>query len=131
MKKLIFILWGTIVLMSFTNGIADKDRTKGELICEQKNIDVGRIVNDTIFKTAFRFKNNGSEELRITQFNVSCNCTQASVSDSLILPNEECEFFMEVDTKGKSVGKHKVTAVLQTNGQRRFYKLTSLFEIRE
>ena len=64
------------------------------------------------------------------KFNVSCNCTKAYVMDSIVLPSEDCEFFMEIDTKDKSKGKHNVVPILQTNGQRRFYKLTTYFEVK-
>ena len=131
MEKIKYLAFIFVVLSiaSFSKDKRIKIKSKGELICEQDKINVGQIKSDTVLKHCFRFRNIGSEELKITQFDVSCNCTKANVSDSIVLPLETCDFFMEIDTKGKSKGKHYVVAIFQTNGQRRFYKLTSSFEI--
>ncbi len=107
----------------------DNKKTSGKLICLEKSAIFGVIPADTIIEGLFQFVNIGAETVKIIYYDVSCGCTLAILSDSLVMPGDSTIFIMSVNTQGKSPGNHVVNAVLKTNGLQTFYKLDVKFTI--
>jgi hypothetical protein len=111
--------------------VSDAGRmTLGKIECKEKTIDVGIIRRDSVIITNFQLSNAGTESIRIIEFSVSCGCTSAHIADSLIMPGKSTIFTMKIDTKGKHPGPLQTDAVLITNGQHKYCKLTTKYLIK-
>jgi len=104
------------------------EQTKGELKFFNEIRTFYNIPDDTIITSVFRFRNIGEDTVKIIDYSVTCGCTYAYISDSLVCPKEEGSFTMVVNTRGKGSGLKTIVAVLVTNGKKKHYKLeTKLF----
>ena len=73
------------------------------------NIDAGDIVKHT-----YRFKNTGSEPLKLTRVKASCGCTTPSWTKEAIEPGEEGFIEVAFNTRGK-MGPQRKTVVVTGN----------------
>ena len=84
--------------------------------------------NDTII-CKFTFINQGSEPLEILEHSVSCDCTRLDYKRNAIMINDTIVFTMIIHTKDKREGDHFSSALIKTNGKRRFYDLIANFTV--
>jgi len=91
--------------------------------------DFGEISLGKRLVCEFTLQNIGNEDLKILEHTASCNCSEVKYNE-YIPANDSIKIFMLVDTKGKKLGKHEVSALLKTNGsQRRFYEFRAKFSV--
>lgn len=110
-----------------TIALDSKSITLGKLECKAKTVDGGIVKRDSVIITNFQLSNVGTESLRIIEFSVSCGCSSAHVVDSVIMPGKSTIFTMKIDTKDKHPGSLQTDAVLITNGQHKYCKLTTKY----
>ena len=76
-------------------------------------------------KYSFKFKNTGSEVLKIKDVNTSCGCAVANKPED-VQPNQSSEINVEFDTTGK-VGKDKDNVItIETNSKHKKYETIQL-----
>lgn len=116
-----------------TSGITTSSKelvkTNGLLQCATNIVNFGSLTKGEIINQNFDFVNFGSEEVEITAYQASCNCTDLKISEALIAPKDSTKITMIIETHDKSPGEHIVTATIKTNGQRTFYLLTTNFTL--
>lgn len=106
--------------LSFTTNIltqnVQKAVSKG---APRMNLEVSQhnfknVVEGTVAKETFRFKNTGKTALLIEDIKTSCECTKVSLESKIYEPGEIGELKVEFDTKDRS-GKMSRTIVIKTN----------------
>lgn len=134
----IFILFSALNSCSLNNRQQNKEHTdnviktsNGKLKCLNKLNVYKNISSDTLIISEFTLKNIGTEPVKIIEYSVSCGCTNAFVTDSIIKPGIEEVFTMNINTQGKTPGEHSVIAILKTNGRKKYYKLEAKLIIKQ
>ncbi len=89
---------------------------------ENKIVDFGEVVKGEVLDAVYTFTNEGNSTLIIEYVNPDCTCTSHSVSNKEILPGEQGEVRLQLDTKDK-YGKQKIFAVVKANTKTKFYRL--------
>lgn len=106
-------------------------KTSGFLVGMNNRVNYGKVkIGETIYQD-FLFVNKGTEEVEIIAYSPSCNCTSANLEKNLIYVNDSTKFQMVIDTSNKHYGMNEVTTTIETNGKRKFYLLSTKFEIIE
>ena len=72
---------------------------------KENSFDFGKVDEGSVIEHSFVVKNNGNADLRIEKVVTGCNCLEDNYSNILILPSEEKEFHIKLDTTGLS-GKY-------------------------
>ncbi len=103
--------------------------SQGYLVCKEQRRDFGIFQQGKIIECDFSFYNKGSEELEIIDFDASCTCSELKFSDMTIEAGDSLTVTMIIQTIDKRKGKHKTDAFFKTNGTRRFYNVSSNYEI--
>jgi len=70
-------------------------------VFESKTIDFGTVVEGTICKYSFKFKNMGNEPFLITYVSVTCGCTVPRWSKEPVMPGDTSSVYIEFDTHNK------------------------------
>lgn len=80
---------------------------------EETSYDFGTVPQGTAVKHVFKFKNVGTDTLRIAQVKTSCGCTAAE-SSKIIAPNAEGQIAVTYNT-GSALGKTSKTVFVLSN----------------
>lgn len=104
------------------------DKPKAELTFNRKIVDFGECTDDTLLKTSFPFSNTGTSALIIKYINPDCSCTDYWLSHDTIQPGATGYIELYLSTNNK-FGDQKIHAIICTNTEARFYKLTLLASI--
>ena len=78
---------------------------------DEPNHDFGKIEQTDKIEHVFKFRNIGLEKLVITEVKTFCGCTASVLSDTTILPDEEGELKVTIDTKGEKGSQGQVVYV--------------------
>ncbi|CAN0448754.1 unnamed protein product [Ectocarpus fasciculatus] len=106
-------------------------KTKGLLVCDKSKMEYGVLSKGNDIDQKFNFINTGTEDVEIIAYQASCNCTELKIDDYIVKPNDSTKITMVIETHDKSFGDHTVTATIKTNGQRKFYLLTTNFTLQD
>lgn len=79
----------------------------------ETSFDFGTVAQGTAVKHVFKFKNVGTDTLRIEQVKTSCGCTAAE-SSKIIAPNAEGQIAVTYNT-GSALGKSSKTVSVLSN----------------
>ena len=85
-----------------------------DILFEKPDYDFGEVYSGNKVEHIFRFKNNGSGELKISKARSSCGCTAAIVSSKNIKYNEYGEVKVTFNTQSRS-GKAKKRVTIYSN----------------
>lgn len=107
MKRLTFVLF---VICFFCQAPA-QIKVEPELLFQNKNIDFGRVSNDTVLYAKFVMKNISKHNVVINYVNPDCSCTAFQVSKKDILPQDTASIVLTVDTRNK-YGKEKLYTIV-------------------
>ncbi len=94
---------------------AAKDKSAGEgpqIVFEKENYMFGTIKEGESVKFAFKFKNEGNEDLIIGDAKGSCGCTVPKFPTHPIEPGEEGVIDVEFNSAGKTGHQRKTISVL-------------------
>ena len=83
---------------------------------------VGDVPEGTVIEHTFTIKNTGSNPLVIYDIIPDCTCTDCSLSHKFIMPNEQTDISVTVDTKGKD-GIFIVNVIISANSQEGAHRL--------
>ncbi|CEN36787.1 DUF1573 domain-containing protein [Capnocytophaga cynodegmi] len=111
------------------NDIQKMSKTRGNLKISKSRIDIGEIKKGKNITHKFILKNIGKENVEITDYRTSCNCTGIDISQKTISPSDSVTVTIIVDTQDKGLGKHNIYTTLATNGQRKYYNLELYFAL--
>ncbi len=106
-----------------------KTLSQGNLVIEKQKKDFGKFKRGQIIICDYGFYNNGSESIKIVDYEASCTCSEIKFSKMEVQAGDSLTVTMVIQTVGKIKGKHNSGAVLKTNGQRKFYNISSNYEI--
>ncbi len=88
--------------------------TKGPKIqFEETSFNFGTVAQGTAIKHVFKFKNVGTDTLKIEKVKTTCGCTAAE-SSKIIAPNAEGQISVTYNT-GSAVGKTSKTVYVFSN----------------
>ena len=90
-KSVVALLTGILVLIAVTTGGVSAAGS-GTLESSEQVFDFGHIGIGYMFFHTFHVVNNGREPVRITDLNVSCDCSRVIPSDSIIAPGDTVFF---------------------------------------
>lgn len=109
MKRLAFAL---VVFFTFFGALQAADKSKGEIKFEKTLYDFGNIREDGGPVThVFKFTNEGSEDLTITNAKAECGCTTPTYPKTSIAPGETGEIKVTYNPLGRPGGFTKVVTV--------------------
>jgi len=92
--------------------LAQKPLFQGPLIrFQEREVDFGDVKQASHVQHRFEFTNGGTEPLVIKKVEVSCGCTAAAPTDSLILPGESAGIEITFSTRDFEGDVSKVVAV--------------------
>lgn len=97
----------------------EKDANNGSAVKGPKiqfaesSFDFGTVAQGTAVKHVFKFKNVGTDTLRIEKVKTTCGCTAAE-SSKIIAPNAEGQISVTYNT-GSAVGKASKTVYVFSN----------------
>lgn len=97
----------------------EKDANNGSAIkgpkikFEETSFDFGTVAQGTAVKHVFKFKNVGTDTLKIEKVKTTCGCTAAE-SSKIIAPNAEGQISVTYNT-GSAVGKASKTVYVLSN----------------
>lgn len=77
------------VITSFCKSNEDKTVIGGKpiLLFEKDTLNFGILHKDSIFRGEFKYKNVGTDSLKLIRVQGQCGCTEAYFSKKLLLPN--------------------------------------------
>ncbi len=102
-----------VVAFSLSAVLAD-DKTKGPKIkLTEMSYDFGTAVQGSQVKHIFKFKNVGTDTLKIAQVKTSCGCTAAE-SSKIIPPQKDGQIEVTYNT-GTQLGKVSKTVYIYSN----------------
>ena len=112
---LIFAAFFTVALaQDGANGVKKENDAKGARIqFQESTYDFGTVAQGTAVKHVFKFKNAGTDTLRIEQVKTSCGCTAAE-SSKIIPPQQEGQITVTFNT-GSALGKASKTVSVFSN----------------
>ena len=121
------------IAAAFSIAFAD-DGAKGAKIQFTESIyDFGTVAQGTPVKHVFKFKNVGSDTLRIEQVKTSCGCTAAWESSKIIPPDKEGQIEVTFNTASQ-LGKASKTVYVVSNDvemKQRSVKVTGTVEAKK
>ena len=79
---------------------------------EQSKFDFGTVTEGDKVENIFRFKNNGTEPLILSNVQTTCGCTVPEWPKDPILPGKTGEIKATFDTKGKGGQQNKVVTII-------------------
>lgn len=92
----------SIVVFSYNISTAKDDPEGPRMQFEKTKYDFGTVKKGTEAKHTFKFKNVGTDTLKISQVKTSCGCTAAWESSRIIPPEDEGQIEVRFDTAGRS-----------------------------
>ncbi len=96
------------------NGDKKESETKGaKMQFQESTYDFGTVAQGSAVKHVFKFKNVGTDTLRIEQVKTSCGCTAAE-SSKIIPPEQEGQITVTYNT-GSGLGKTSKTVYVYSN----------------
>src|SRR5262245_52891898 len=96
------------------NGAKKEEAAKGAKIqFQESSFDFGTVEQGSAVKHVFKFKNVGSDTLRIEQVKTSCGCTAAE-SSKIIPPRQDGQIAVTYNT-GSALGKASKTVFVYSN----------------
>ncbi len=102
--------------LSLSSALAQESQTspKGpKILLAENNYDFGTVVQGPPVKHTFKFKNVGTDTLRIEQVKTSCGCTAAE-SSKIIAPQGEGQIDVTFNTANQ-MGKVSKTVFIYSN----------------
>lgn len=84
---------------------------------DKRILDYGDIKAGDPVEISIKFKNSGSEPLKILDVHPSCTCTDVIVPKVSIFPGEESSVLLKLETKGKK-GVQVLVVCLDLNTER-------------
>lgn len=127
--SLLFVLTAAISL----NVLADDGVKGAKMQFVETSYDFGTTVQGTQVKHLFKFKNVGSDTLKIKQVKTSCGCTAAWESSKIIAPQKEGQIEVAFNT-GSVLGKASKTIYIMSNdveSPKRFVVIHGIVEARK
>ena len=119
LKRIFSLALMSAVLLSCNFAFA-QDSTKAAKAVEgpkiqfaETNFDFGKAMQSTAVKHIFKFKNVGTDTLKITQVKTSCGCTAAE-SSKIIAPQQDGQIQVTFNT-GSNMGKVSKTVYVFSN----------------
>lgn len=119
MKRHIFILISFVSLLIFSQTKAVKHAV---LTFDEQSHDFGDITQGDVVKYTFKFKNTGSDTLRLSNVVTTCGCTTPSWTKEPIAPGASGEIMASFNSAGKMGLQNKVITVMSnaSNSQATF-----------
>lgn len=108
MRKI--IIWGIICL--FILGCSNRKRAIIELT--NYHIEFGKISQGEFVDTCVTLYNRGNETLIIRRIATDCNCTNASIDKSKLMPNDSAKIHISLDTSEKQ-GEAEDLVIFEAN----------------
>lgn len=91
-----------VMLLFSIASLNASDKAKGPRIhFAETSYDFGTVSQGTPVKHVFKFKNIGTDTLKIHNVRTSCGCTAAE-SSKVVAPDQEGEISVEFNTSGRS-----------------------------
>ena len=131
-RRMVCLLF--IGLVAAAGSVAAIDGPKGARIqFTETKYDFGTTVQGTQVKHIFKFKNVGTDTLKIEQVKTSCGCTAAWESSKSIAPQQEGQIEVAFNT-GAVLGKASKTVYVMSNDvemPKRFVVIHGMVEARK
>lgn len=109
--------------------VAQNTSAKASFSWDQTLYNFGTIKQGEVVNYTFKFTNNGTEPLSISNASASCGCTVPQWPREPIAPGETGEIVVRFDSKGKSGQQSPViTVVANTNPQQARLSLRGLVQ---
>jgi hypothetical protein len=121
-KRIFHSIFVSMFAVSFTfalaqdgaNGVKKETEAKGAKIqFQEASFDFGTVAQGSAVKHVFKFKNVGTDTLRIEQVKTSCGCTAAE-SSKIIPPQQDGQITVTYNT-GSALGKASKTVSVYSN----------------
>jgi hypothetical protein len=110
MKKIILLITACIALLSYSCSQTPK---QAKITFEKDTLNF-EVKKGQIFTTSFKFRNIGSDTLKIKNVEVGCGCTIADFPKS-IAPNSSSEIKIKFDSKEKKDKQILQAIVVESN----------------
>ncbi len=94
------------------NGQEEAKATGATLDLVDKTYEFGEIIQGAKVEYTFKFTNNGSQPLIISNVRTTCGCTVPKWPREPIAPGEGGEIFVVFNSAGKSGAQNKVITIL-------------------
>ena len=101
----------SLLLVTYTNAMEKYPKLS---FLDNRVVDIKEVKQGAIVKRTFRIENTGKAPLVILSINKSCNCTNATISNNILYPDESGNIEVEIDTKDK-IGKTTISIVIVAN----------------
>lgn len=108
MKRLLRVVFAVSLLVC---GLCGSVYAQPKIKFYEKVYDFGKVYSGEVVKNVFRFKNVGSEPLKILDVSTSCGCTGVLKSSKKVPPGEEGEIQVVFNTRGYSGNVTKLVYV--------------------
>jgi hypothetical protein len=110
MKRLLIFLVSIASLSVFSQ---DVPKAKASYITfEEQSFDFGDITQGDVVKHTFKFKNTGSDTLRLSNVTTTCGCTTPKWTKEAIAPGDSGEILASFNSTGKIGLQNKVITVM-------------------
>lgn len=126
MKKLVFVLFlGLISMTSFA-----QNEKQAKISFEVSTHDFGDITQGDQVQHVFKFTNNGTAPLVLTNVATTCGCTAPTWPREAILPGESGEILIKFNSAGKMGMQNKVITIYSnaTNNPERIKIVTNVLK---
>lgn len=101
---------------------------QAKVVFESKTVDFGTVVEGTLCKHRFAYKNIGSEPFTISNVSVTCGCTVPQWSKEPLKPGDTASLYIQFDTRNK-MGEVAKGVNLSTNSEEPMIGLIILAKI--
>ena len=110
----VLFIFSILLMSTFANQALAIEKASKITFKETKH-DFGKVKQGVELMCAFKFKNDGNENLVIQKVHASCGCTGASIGDKKeFKKGEEGEIKVSFNTSGRS-GTQSKTVTVQSN----------------
>lgn len=80
------LIW--LILLCVSCNLKNKNSNNVEILFENKNLNIGEIAYKSVGEYQFKFRNIGTEPIKIESVNLSCSCLGAEWSKTEISPKD-------------------------------------------
>lgn len=91
----------TSVIGGDQNNSATKEKTNAGISFRNLSHNFGTIIEGQIATYDFKFKNNGTEPLKLSQVKASCGCTTPKYPTTEIMPGDSANIRAEYNSNGR------------------------------
>ena len=129
MRPLVLIA-ATVFVISCGTALTGFCASKGpSLVVDSRSFDFGSVPSDFRIIHIYKIKNGGNETLHITKLEPNCDCTTASIKDTLIKPGDSTDLRLVFVTRDYYGTTNKKLAIRSNDTEKPVYEIEYISNI--